>query len=72
MFLLPLGMMLNTSSTYLFQSLIGIGSSGPNAEVFEILHINVSHYWRAGGTHSGTVQLFKELVLEGENTVLQD
>ena len=29
--LLPLGMMLNTSSMYLFQSLTGMGSSGPNA-----------------------------------------
>ena len=35
-------------------------------------YIYVGNYWRAGGTHSGTVQLFKELVLEGEDTVLQD
>ena len=27
----PLGMMLNTSSTYLFQSFTGTGSSGPRA-----------------------------------------
>ena len=41
-------------------------------KVFKILHVNVGNYWRAGGTHGGTVKLFKELVLEGKDTVLQD
>ena len=31
LFQLPLGMMLNTSSTYLFQSFTGTGRLGPNA-----------------------------------------
>ena len=35
-------------------------------------HIYVGNYWRTWGTHSGTVQLFEELILEGKNTVLQD
>ena len=72
MFLFPLSMMLNTSSMYLFQSLTGMGSSEPNARVLKILHVNVSNYWRARGTYGSTVKLFKELVLEGKDTVLQD
>ena len=48
------------------------GELRAQCKVFKILHVHVSNCWRAGGTHGGTMKLFKELVLEGKDIVLQD
>ena len=64
--------MLKTSSTYLFQSFTGIGSSGPRAMFSKYSIYMLATTGEHGGTHSSTLQLFEELILEGEHTVLQD
>ena len=62
---LPLGMMLKTSSTYLFQSLTGTGNSGPNARSQNTPCICWQLLESRGEPIVALCSCLKEFVLEG-------
>ena len=69
---LPLGMMPENIIYIPFQSLTGTGSSGPNARFSKYSIYMLATTGELGEPIARAVQLFKELVLEGEDRVLQD